>query len=68
MKYSDVADLSEKDLMKKSKELRAQMFDARMKNAFGQLANPMEIRHARRDVARMKTALHARTLTKAKGK
>ena len=62
MKYEDVTGMSEKDLIKKSKELREQMFEMRMKNALGQLANPMVIRAARRDVARIQTALRAKTL------
>lgn len=60
MKYADVSGLSDKDLVKKAKELRTQMFEARMKNALGQLANPMSIREMRRDVARVKTALAAK--------
>ena len=60
MKYEDIATLSEAQLREKSKELRSQIFEARMKNALGQMANPMEIRHARRDVARLKTALNGK--------
>ncbi|MES2965802.1 MAG: 50S ribosomal protein L29 [Bdellovibrionota bacterium] len=66
MKYADVSGLSDKDLMKKSKELRTQMFEARMKNALGQLANPMTIRELRRDVARLKTAATAKVVAAAK--
>ena len=60
MNYADVSGLSEKDLVKKAKELRTSMFEARMKNALGQLANPMTIREMRRDVARLKTAASAK--------
>lgn len=60
MNYADIVGLSEKELLKQSKELRLKMFEARMKNAMGQLANPMEIRAARRDVARIKLALGAK--------
>ncbi|MEK7358615.1 MAG: 50S ribosomal protein L29, partial [Bdellovibrionota bacterium] len=60
MNYADVKGLSDKDLLKKSKELRTEMFQARMKNALGQLANPMTIRNLRRDVARLKTAATAK--------
>ncbi|RYZ81851.1 MAG: 50S ribosomal protein L29 [Proteobacteria bacterium] len=63
MKYVDISGMSEKDLVKKSKELREQMFEMRMKNALGQLANPMTIRAARRDVARINTALQAKRST-----
>lgn len=60
MKYADIAGLSDKELVKKTKELRKQIFEANMKNALGQLPNPMTIRAMRRDVARMQTALSAK--------
>ena len=60
MNYADIVGLSEKELLKQYKELRLKMFEARMKNAMGQLTNPMEIRAARRDVARIKLALSSK--------
>lgn len=66
MKYADVAGLSDSDLLKKAKELRTGMFEARMKNALGQLANPMTIREMRRDVARLKTAASAKAAAATK--
>ncbi|MES2854240.1 MAG: 50S ribosomal protein L29 [Bdellovibrionota bacterium] len=66
MKYSDVSDLAEKDLAKKTKEIRIQLFEARMKNSLGQLANPMSIREMRRDVARLNTAKAAKKNKSAK--
>ena len=60
MNYADISGLSAKDLSKKASQLETTMFEARMKNALGQLANPMEIRNARRDVARLKTATTAK--------
>jgi len=62
VKYADISGLSETELNKKTTELRLQMFEARMKNSLGQLANPMSIREARRDIARMKTAAAAKTV------
>lgn len=67
MKYADISGLSEKELMNKTKELREQLFEARMKNALGQLANPMVIRSTRRDIARLQTALRAKTKAGSKG-
>lgn len=55
--FSDLVGLTEKDLLKKRKEIRTNLFEARMKNSMGQLANPMEIRVMRKDVARINTAL-----------
>lgn len=60
MNYADISGLSAKDLSKKASQLETTMFEARMKNALGQLANPMEIRNARRDIARLKTATTAK--------
>ena len=60
MKYAEISGLSAKDLSKKAAQLETQMFEARMKNSLGQLANPMEIRNARRDAARLKTAATAK--------
>lgn len=61
MKYAEISGLAGKDLTKKSNELQTQMFEARMKNSLGQLANPMTIREARRDIARLKTAATAKS-------
>ena len=59
MKYSDISGLAPIELLKKKNELSGQLFEARMKNSLGQLGNPMAIRHIRRDVARINTALKA---------
>ncbi len=57
MKYSDIVGLPKVELRRKKLELRKEMFQSRMKNALGQLSNPMSIRALRRDVARLETAL-----------
>lgn len=67
MKYADISGLSQSELVNKTKELRQEMFEARMKNALGQLANPMVIRSTRRDIARLQTALRAKTNDGTKG-
>jgi large subunit ribosomal protein L29 len=67
MKYAEISGLAESELQKKMKELRSQMFEARMKNALGQLTNPMTIRSMRRDVARMQTALRTKATVGSKG-
>jgi len=59
MKYADIAGHSVKELVKKTNELRKQVFEANMKNALGQLTNPMTIREMRRNIARLQTALTA---------
>lgn len=57
MKYQDVKDLSPAELKKKIKSINQDLFEAKMKNSLGQLANPLEIRGLRKDLARINTAL-----------
>ncbi len=57
MKFSEFADQSAKELRKKKTELRAQMFEAKMKNSMGQLQSPASIKNMRRDIAKIFTAL-----------
>ena len=61
MKYEDVKNLTTVELHKKMRDLKGQMFEAKMKNAMGQLTDPMSIRSMRRDVAKLRTALTATT-------
>ncbi|MDX9730379.1 MAG: 50S ribosomal protein L29 [Bdellovibrionales bacterium] len=64
MLFSEITGLSAKELVKRKRELQAELFEARMKNSLGQLANQMTIRAARKDIARLNTAL---TLLVSKG-
>lgn len=57
MKYQDISGLKKEELAKKAKELKADLFQLRMKNSLGQLGNPLEIRYLRKDIARIATAL-----------
>jgi large subunit ribosomal protein L29 len=57
MKIEEVRGLSLEELKKKEAELKESLFEMKMKNALGQLGNPLDIRSARRDIARVKTAL-----------
>ena len=57
MKFTDVKDLTEKELLKKRKAASSELFTLKIKNSLGQVANPLEIRKLRRNVARIQTAL-----------
>lgn len=57
MKYNEIKDLGVAELKKKKAQLTADMFTAKMKNNLGQLANPIEIRDIRKNIARIQTAL-----------
>lgn len=57
MKFDDIQELTSSELRKRVVQLREEMFTARMKHTLGQLGNPLEIRHKRKDLARLMTAL-----------
>lgn len=57
MKASELRDLSAEELKAKSKELRSEVFNAKVKLATGQLENTAKLRTLRRDVARVETVL-----------
>ncbi len=58
MKFTDIQNLSESELQVKKRELEKTLFETKMKNSMGQVTNPLVIRHTRRDIARLNTALN----------
>ncbi|MCB0392065.1 MAG: 50S ribosomal protein L29 [Bdellovibrionales bacterium] len=58
MKYSEIKDLTVEELRKRIKSMREDLFEAKMKQSLGQLADPVEIRRKRKDIARVLTALN----------
>lgn len=58
MKFNEVKDLTSSELRKRVSQIRAELFESRMKHNLGQLGNPVEIRTKRKDMARLMTALH----------
>jgi large subunit ribosomal protein L29 len=57
MKFAEVKDLSVAEMKKKKAGWTDELFQARIKNSIGQLANPLEIRHLRRNIAKINTAI-----------
>ena len=57
MKASELRSLSEPELVAKSRELRDELFNVRVKRATGQLENTAKLGQLRRDVARAETVL-----------
>jgi len=66
MKASKLRELSVAELEQKLNEIMQKLFQLKFKNASGQLKNPLEIRLLRRDIARVKTVLAERELSKEK--
>ena len=61
MKTSGLRELGPSELEARERELTEELFHLRLKRVTAQLANPMKVRTTRRDLARVKTVLHART-------
>ncbi len=57
MKASEIRDLTEEELEAKSRELRDELFNVKVKRATGQLENTAMLGHLRRDIARVESVL-----------
>ena len=57
MKSAELRELSEEELAAKSSELRAELFNVRIKKATGQLENTAKLGQLRKDIARAETVL-----------
>lgn len=60
LKANDLRILDEGELQDKLRELKETLFNLRFQHATGQLDNPMRIRDARRDIARVCTIMTER--------
>jgi large subunit ribosomal protein L29 len=57
MKYSDLADKNAAELQAQLKELKTNLFTLKIKKQMMQLQNTSELRVAKKDIARIQTAL-----------
>ena len=57
MDMKDLSGLTAEELLDKERQLRQELFNLRFQLATGRIENPMRIRHTRRDIARVKTAM-----------
>lgn len=62
MKADKFRTMSEADLLKQEKELKAELFNLRFQAVTGQISNPSRISACKKDIARIKTVLRAREL------
>lgn len=60
MKMKDLRELTIEELQNRHDEMWTELFGMRIKHALGQLENPLQLRHLRRDIARTKTLLTER--------
>ena len=57
MKASEIRDLADDELSAKSRELRGELFNVKVKRSTGQLENMAKLEQLRRDIARVETVL-----------
>jgi large subunit ribosomal protein L29 len=66
MKAKDLRLISEGELIEKEKELNEELFNLRFQHSTGQLDNVMRLPQVKRDIARVKTILREKALSKGK--
>ena len=64
MKAKELRNFKDEDLVKKITESKKELFELRLKQSTGNLDKPSKIHELRKDVARMKTILRERELSK----
>jgi large subunit ribosomal protein L29 len=64
-KRSDLADLSDRDLLERLGEHKQELFNLRFQNVTGQLDNYSRLKQVKRDIARVNTELRAREIAAA---
>ena len=62
MKQEEFKGRSKADLVKKLQALNLEVSELKIKNGLGQLTNPIQIRLARKNIARINTAINAMDL------
>jgi len=64
MKPSKVREMGTEELRAKEKELQEQLFRLRVQQSIGQLENAIKLRETRRDIARVKTVLKEKQVSR----
>ncbi len=67
MKSQELRELSVEDIKQRIITTEEELFNLRMQLTTKQLENPMKIREARRNVARLKTILRQKEMAKKEG-
>ena len=67
MKISEIKTLSQAELNARLRELNMELFNLRFSNASRNLANPVQIRNVKREIARVKTVIREKEMAGAGG-
>ena len=65
MKASELRELSAEEIGEKLGDLKQELFNLKFQHATGQLENPMRIKEAKKDIARLLTVLNELELAQA---
>ncbi len=65
MNGKQVHEMTDAELEAKLAELKAELFNLRFSHATHQLANPMQLKNTKRDIARIKTVIGERKAKQA---
>ncbi|MCI5819628.1 MAG: 50S ribosomal protein L29 [Christensenellales bacterium] len=67
MKAKQVFEMTDVELANKLNELKSELFFLRFKHATNQLSNPKVLTETRRDIARIKTVIRQREISRKNG-
>jgi len=67
VKAKELRELSDEELRQSERELREELFNLRFQHALGQLGNVMRIPQVKREIARIKTILREREISRGEG-
>ncbi|HPX93293.1 MAG TPA: 50S ribosomal protein L29 [Bacillota bacterium] len=62
MRAKELREKNQTELEKELQELKKELFNLRFQHATNQLANPMELKRVKRDIARVKTVMRQQEL------
>jgi large subunit ribosomal protein L29 len=65
MKASELRELSAEEIGEKLGDLKQELFNLKFQHATGQLENPMRVKEAKKDIARLLTVLNELELAQA---
>lgn len=63
MKVKEIREMSREDVLKKIDGWEEELFNLRFQAKMGQLANPLQLRLIRKDIAKAKTILNEKSKT-----
>ncbi len=67
MKASEIRELSSEEKLRKTNDLKEELFNLRFQHEIGQLENPQKMKQIKREIARVKTIIKESELNQETG-